>query len=118
MIGKLVASAMAILLASGLVAAPVRADQYDFISDLDSNGVYYRDIVGMMELGKKTCYNLRTGTPLGGILSYLVQREGFAGYEASTIVSAAATNMCPDTIPFIEAQLKAPPAPLEPVGAY
>ena len=70
----------------------------------------------MMDLGKETCYSLRTATPLGGILRYLVNQQGFAGYEAATIVAAAATNMCPDTIPYLESQLNAPPPPLVPVA--
>jgi hypothetical protein len=119
MIRNVVRLAVAATAIAVLAAAPAHADQYDFISDLDSQGVYYRDITGMMELGKKTCYNLRTGTPLGGILGYLVQQEGFAKYEAAMIVGSAASNMCPDTIPYLEAQLNSPlPAPTGPVGDY
>jgi hypothetical protein len=70
----------------------------------------------MMDLGKQTCFNLRAATPLGEILKYLVNQQGFAGYEAATIVAAAATNMCPDTIPYLESQMNAPPPPLKPIG--
>jgi hypothetical protein len=110
------ASGVVALAAAGLIAAPAHADQYDFISELDSKGVYYRDIIGMMDLGKQTCFNLRTATPLGEILKYLVNQQGFAGYEAATIVAAAATNMCPGTIPYLESQMNAPPPPLKPIG--
>ena len=41
------------------VAAPANADQYDFISYLDNNGVYYDSISDMMDLGKAVCTSTR-----------------------------------------------------------
>ena len=41
------------------VAAPANADQYDFVSFLDNNGVYYDSISDVIDLGKAVCTSTR-----------------------------------------------------------
>jgi hypothetical protein len=37
-------------------AVPAHADEYDFISALDKNGIYYSNINDMIDLGKLACH--------------------------------------------------------------
>ena len=76
-------------------AGPARADQYDFISELDSAGVRYGSISDMIAIGKAVCHDLRLGLPVQTPLSKL-DNTGFAPYESGVIVAAASFNMCPD----------------------
>jgi hypothetical protein len=81
---------------AGSAASPAHADQYDFISVLDAKGVSYKSITGMMDLGKETCHELRSGSDVDNIMNYLINNQGFATYEAAAIVVAAPQTMCPD----------------------
>jgi hypothetical protein len=49
------------------LAAPAKADQYDYVSALDSNGVYYGSILDVIDLGKLTCRKLRMGDLVTGV---------------------------------------------------
>lgn len=75
------------------VAAPAQADQYDFVSDLDNNGVYYSSISGVIDADKMTCRLLRSGA---GVPALLPEQGGIRALWVTTIVVAAVDNMCPD----------------------
>ena len=84
--------ALAIALGS---AGQASADQYDFISELDSAGVSYPSTSEMIGIGKAVCRDLRLGLPVETALSKL-QNSGFAPYEAAVVVAAASLAMCTD----------------------
>jgi len=90
-----------------VVATPAQADQYDFVSYLDNNGVYYSSITGVIDAGKMTCRLLRSGAGVPGALGFL-SRAGYARYESATIVVATVDNMCPDAQPVIDAFVNKP----------
>lgn len=98
--------ASAALLVAGLAsAAPAQADQWDFISNLDSRGVYYTDIFEMINTGKKICATIRnnpTKSSLDALFLSLTRVEGFAPTEGAIIVTAAARHMCPDIWPAVQ----------------
>lgn len=91
--------------ALALTAPTAQADQYDFVSDLDNNGIYYSSISDMIDVGKLTCGNLRRGMPIVGPrgVGAPITRLGYSGLEAAIITYAAASNMCPDQMPRLEA---------------
>ncbi|MFN8042287.1 MAG: DUF732 domain-containing protein [Mycobacterium sp.] len=77
-------------------AGQASADQYDFISELDSAGVSYPSTPEMIGIGKAVCHDLRLGLPVKTMLSKL-QNSGFAPYEkAAVVVAAASLAMCTD----------------------
>lgn len=90
-------------------AAPAGADQYDFITLLDNNGVSYVNILDMIDLGKQTCHEMRAGSDLNMVMDYLVEQEQFTNYEAGFILGAAASSMCPDVKPRLREHLNTPP---------
>lgn len=90
------------------LAAPAQADQYDFVAQIDSRGVYYSSIIGVIDDGKMACRMLRGGAGVPTALNY-VAGDGFAEYEAVVIVVAAAQNMCPDVMPILAAYADAGP---------
>ncbi|BBZ55229.1 DUF732 domain-containing protein [Mycolicibacterium phocaicum] len=104
---RVLLAATATALVGLFVAGPAEADQYDFVSNLDNNGVYYSSISGVIDAGKMTCRLLRSGAGVPGALGFL-SRVGYARYESATIVVAAADNMCPDVEPVIDAFLNQP----------
>jgi len=53
------------------LAAPARADQYDFVSMLDNEGVYYSSITNMIDQGKMACRMLRSGAGIPAALDYV-----------------------------------------------
>lgn len=81
------------------------ADQYDYVSYLNDNGVAYSTVTGVIGLGRLVCHELRGGTSLGAIGGYLVGPMGYTLEEAANIVVAAAAEMCPDVIPALQAQI-------------
>lgn len=86
----------ATLLTIGLLVAPMaHADEFDFTNDLDTNGIYYDSILDMIDLGKKTCSQLRRGNSVGAVQQSLAA-AGYPGIEGSIIIRAATANMCPD----------------------
>ena len=83
--------------ASALLAAPLaHADQYDFIADLDAQGVPYSNITRMIEIGKAVCHDLRAGTHPVTEKENLVQTFGVTNMEAAITVASAIVHMCPD----------------------
>lgn len=102
-------------------APAVHADEYDYVSQLDSNGVYYSNILNVIDLGKSSCRQLRMGNPVPSVLHRIVG-QGYAGVEAGVIISAAAENMCPDTIPilrsFANQPQPQPPSPFAHLGQF
>jgi hypothetical protein len=112
---RTLAVAAFVVAATALGAAPAHADQYDFISRLDENGVSYTGYMSdMIDLGKVVCHELRMGTPVPMVVNYLMSRN-FPGYDAGIIIGAAAGTMCPDTWPFVSQWANSPePAPPPP----
>ena len=78
------------------LSGPARADQYDFISQLDNAGVSYQSMIDMIGIGKELCHDLRSGATPAAVLGKL-QRTGFATAESAIILVSAVNNMCPDT---------------------
>ena len=79
-----------------VLSGPARADEYDFISQLDSTGVYYESILDMIDIGKELCHDLRGGVTPPVVLGKL-QNTGFAAAESAIVLMSAVNNMCPDT---------------------
>lgn len=96
-----------LVLAALAAPAPAHADQYDFVSYLDNNGVYYSSISGVIDAGKMTCRILRSGGGVPGAMGFL-NRAGYERHESATIVVAAVDDMCPDTQPVIDAFVNKP----------
>ncbi|MBU9766055.1 DUF732 domain-containing protein [Mycobacterium sp. TNTM28] len=96
------------------LAAPAHADQYDFVAQIDNQGVYYSSITEVIDQGKMACRLLRGGAGVPAALNY-VARGGYADYETVIVVVAAAQNMCPDVTPVLAAYAKANAGPV--VGA-
>ncbi|OBJ86050.1 hypothetical protein A9W97_18745 [Mycobacterium gordonae] len=78
------------------LSGPARADQYDFISQLDNSGVSYASITDMINIGKELCHDLRSEVSPSVVLGKL-RRTGFASTESAIILTSAVDNMCPDT---------------------
>ncbi|WP_245233829.1 DUF732 domain-containing protein [Mycobacterium sp. PS03-16] len=77
------------------LAPPAHADQYEFISFLDSQGVSYGSIIDMIDIGKAVCHDLRSGDAPPVVLGRL-SGTGFAPAEASLILVSAVSHMCVD----------------------
>lgn len=91
-----------VLAVCGAVAfsAPARADQYDFIAQLDNQGVFYESMIDMIGIGKELCHELRFGVDPSLVLGKL-QRTGFAPTESAIVLLAAVDHMCVDTKPAV-----------------
>jgi Protein of unknown function (DUF732) len=65
-VGGVIAGVLAVCGAVAL-SGPAHADQYDFISALDSAGVSYESMLDMIDIGKELCHDLRSGAtpPVG-----------------------------------------------------
>lgn len=103
------ASTVALCVAAAAVtatalAAPAHADQYDFVSMLDNEGVFYSSITDVIDQGKMACRLLRSGAGMPATLDY-VAGGGYAPYETAVVVASAAMNMCPDVLPTVRAFL-------------
>lgn len=94
----------------GFFSPCAKADQYDFVNDLDSHGVYSNNIESVINEGKATCAALRREISLDTILDGLETKGSFSPEDAALVVVAASDDMCPDTIPFINAFINPPPA--------
>jgi hypothetical protein len=90
------------------LAAPARADQYDYVAQLDDRGVYYSSISDVIDTGKMACRLLRSGAGVPAAMNF-VARDGYASYETAIIVVAATQNMCPDAMPVLNAYVNAGP---------
>lgn len=102
----------AALLTSFTVAAPASADQYDYVSALDNNGIYYSSISDVIDLGKQLCSVGRSaptnGVTIGPMWLGLLKNAGyFSDAEASIIITAATHYMCPDIKPRLNADVAA-----------
>lgn len=97
----LIAAASALSAAVAL-SCPARADQYEFISDLDNSGVSYGSILDMVDIGKELCHDLRNDVSPSAVLGKL-RRTGFAPAESAIVLVSAVNNMCPDTAPWVTA---------------
>jgi hypothetical protein len=97
---------VAALLVAGVALAPAAsADQYDFVLELDNNGVVYTDIMAIMEAGKQVC---RAGraipdpvTAVRTMGSQLAAAGVRSQAELGIAIPAAANSMCPDIWPVI-----------------
>ena len=87
-----------VLAVCGAVAlsGPARADQFDFITQLDNMGVSHESILDMIDIGKELCHDLRSGATPPVVLGKL-QATGFAAAESAIILMSAVNNMCLDT---------------------
>ena len=85
-----------------LASAPARADQIDYVSYLDGNGVAYRDISGVIALGKENvCHPLRVGAGIDSVISDVVD-YGYSGEETAYIIIGAIEYMCPDQMQTLQ----------------
>ena len=105
--------ALAVPVVAVAAAVPANADQYDYVSTLDNNGVYYSSIIDMIDLGKQVCSVGRrapaTGPGMIAPLVSLISRSGYSSSEeAWLILTSAADNMCPDIIPSLRVALSQP----------
>lgn len=97
--------------AAGLLYAPAaRADQYDYVSELDARGIYYDSMSEVIDMGKLACAHLRAGWPVtvsdangGTSVGTPIVEAGYAPLEAAIITIAAARHMCPDQLPTLKA---------------
>lgn len=87
-----------------IAAAQAHADQYDFVADLDSNGVFYSSILDVIDQGKMACRLMRSGAGVPAALNF-VSRGGYSDFETGIIVADASIYMCPDTQPVVRAFL-------------
>lgn len=90
-----IAAALAVV-GAVLLSSPARADQYDFISQLDNQGVSYDSMLDMIDIGKELCHDLRSGVVPPVVLGKL-QNTGFAPMEAAIVLTSAVNAMCADT---------------------
>jgi hypothetical protein len=88
----------------GLVwcAVPAHADQYSYVSELDNNGVFYTDILAVINTGKATCQHLRLGKSVPAVLAG-IGSLGYAPFERAVILAAAVNEMCPDQLGVVRA---------------
>jgi hypothetical protein len=111
---KRVLAATAVPLVAVATAAPAHADQYDYVSTLDSNGIYYPSISKVIDLGKQVCSVGRRAPAAGAsMMNPLIDLLYGAGYKSSEegwiIANAAVANMCPDVLPKLRASLAQTP---------
>ena len=86
-----------------LTSAPAQADQYDYVNYLDNNGVAYKNILGVMALGRENvCHPLRAGYSVDSVIRD-VNSYRYAPGEVGLIIRAAVSYMCPDQIPTLQA---------------
>ena len=83
-----------------VLSSPARADQYDFIAQLDNMGVYYSSMLDMIDIGKELCHDLRFGAPPPAVLGKL-QRSRFAPAEAAIVLLSAVNTICLDAKPAV-----------------
>jgi hypothetical protein len=86
-----------------LTSAPAHADQYDYVNYLDNNGVAYRNILGVMALGRENvCHPLRSGYGVDSVIRD-VNGYHYAPGEVGLIIRGAVSYMCPDQLPTLKA---------------
>jgi hypothetical protein len=105
---KVTAAILAVTAAPVLSSPAARADEFDFISALDNQGVTYNNILGMINVGKGICHTIRDGGTLASVDADLASRGWESATERGIIVIAAANHMCPDIWPALNAQVQPP----------
>jgi hypothetical protein len=105
---------VALTAAAAAIAVPARADQYDFISALDKNGIYYSNINDMIDVGKLACHSVRAHMSGPAVAAQIRSEGGYTQQEAILIMEAAANSMCPDVWPLMNSQNQQPPPSLPP----
>jgi hypothetical protein len=96
--------ALAVPVVAVAAAIPANADQFDFVSMLDDNGVYYSSIMDVIDSGKQVCRIVRTyGTPQSvDVAVMMLSQQGYgSSMDRAVIIGAAANSMCPDITPQI-----------------
>jgi hypothetical protein len=96
------------------VAAPASADELDFISALDKNGIYYANINDMIDVGKQACHGMRAHLSGPVVAARVSSAGGYTQQESAIILTAAANYMCPDVWPYINSGANPAPAPASP----
>lgn len=87
----------AVFTAAAVAFAPnAQADQWDYVTYLDNNGVHYDSVLDVLEVGSFTCKNLRRGNTVDEVRGALEQHLGFVPAESMYVVAGAVTYMCPD----------------------
>lgn len=81
------------------------ADQWNYVTALDDNGVAYSDVVGVIELGKQVCHHLRGGRDFRDAMDVITGPLSYSVPEGAVIIAAAVAFMCPDADPILQQQL-------------
>lgn len=113
MFGRAMLAGVAAVACSGIAASPAHADEYDFISAVDGSGIYYANILDMIDAGKVACHGMRARTYGPALASQLNSFGTWTAHEKTIIMTAAANTMCPDVWPWIKS-LSTPPPPSGP----
>ncbi|ODQ95516.1 hypothetical protein BHQ17_04855 [Mycolicibacterium holsaticum] len=95
-----IAAAVGAVCGAVALAVPARADQYDFLMQLDNMGVYYDSVTDMIDIGKGICHELRFGVPPPAVLGKL-DRTGFAPAESAIVLVSAVDTLCLDAKPTV-----------------
>lgn len=100
------AASVSVCTAVVMTAPPAHADQYDFVSFLDNNGVYYDSILDVIDVGKAVCRTIRNGQSSFAVdqaIAGLTLNGYTSNAERAVIVVGAANTMCPDIWPAVRA---------------
>lgn len=86
----------------GLAFAPESsADQFQYLTYLDNNGVYYRSMTAAMDMGKQACSIGRSAASTEEMTnrwSTLTSSFGYVAKEGDIIVHSAINYLCDDVI--------------------
>ena len=85
-------------------AGPAHADEYDFISELDANGIYYSNINATIDIGKIACHDMRAHTEGRVAITRISNDGGWTIDEAKIVARAALRNMCPNALAWFQPQ--------------
>lgn len=88
--------------AAVLFAPTANADQYEFVAELDARGVYYSDVLQVMEDGKLACHQLRGGAKILDMMQDIVD-GGYTAIESGILIRTAVKWMCPDQQDVVDA---------------
>jgi hypothetical protein len=89
------------------IGAPhAKADLADdtFVAQLDSKGVAYTSVDVVVHDAHAVCKDMRNQDPIMGIMSDLVNKGGWNSVDSATIIYEAVYIICPDTIPYLQAE--------------
>ena len=111
MIRNLLISGALTVAAAVELAAPAQADELDFISALDKNGIYYSSINDMIDVGKQACHGMRAHMDGRIVSAEVASAGGYTQQEVAIILTQAANYMCPDVWPWINSLAKPQPPP-------